>query len=181
MALRGRLVDEHDVARHAVAGPLGAHHRPDLVGVDRVPGPHGDEGGQALPEVGVGHPDDRDLAHRRVLDEERLDLAGVDVLAAADDHVVVSPRHEVEPVSHRAHVTGGDEAVEALLGAAVRVAVEDELVAGEDPPRLPGVTSRPSSSRTRTRVPSGGVPAVSGSRRRSCGVAMHTHEASVDP
>ena len=48
-------------------------------------------------------------------------------------------------------------------------------------PVSPGVTSRPSSSRIFTTVPSGGVPAVSGWRRMSSGVAMHTQEASVEP
>src|SRR4051794_30710897 len=70
-----------------------------------------DERGDLLAPHRVGHPDDRDLGHPGVAEEHVLDLARVDVLAPADDHVL-------EPA--------GDPAVAAL--------VHGRQVAGAQPP-----------------------------------------------
>ena len=40
------------------------------------------------PRVGIGHADHRAVGHGGVLEERGLDLHRVDVLAAADDHVL---------------------------------------------------------------------------------------------
>ena len=47
-----------------------------------------------LTPLGILHPDDRDIAHRRMLDEDVLHLRGGDVLSTTDDGVVGSPADE---------------------------------------------------------------------------------------
>ena len=180
--LAGRVAATHRGRRPRAArsgGPLGAHpdrarRRPTV----RHP-PSAMNAASRWPKSGSGTPT-TDTSHRGMGDEQAFDLGGIDVLAAADDHVVVPAVDEIEPVGTMPHVPGGDHPVDELLEPR-RVALEDHLVAAEDPPRLSVGTSAPSASSSRTTVPRGGVPAVSGWRRRSDGVAMQIHEASVEP
>ena len=109
----------------------------DLVGAELRPVRHGDEGRETLAEVLVRDADDGHLAHRRVLGEQGLDLGRVDVLTAADDHVVVPAVDEVQVALDVTDVPGGDEPVDEVLRLAVGVAVEDEVVAAEDAALLP--------------------------------------------
>ena len=119
-----------------MAGPLGAHQIAHVVGRQFGTRLERDERREPLAEVGIGHADDRYLTHRGMGDEQAFDLGGIDVLAAADDHVVVPAVDEIEPVGTMPHVPRGDHPVDELLGTPRRVALEDHLVAAEDPPRL---------------------------------------------
>src|SRR4029078_1140648 len=88
-ALR-QLVNQPDLPRVLVGG--------DLVAGERAQFLRGRAGvrlqrhGRAdfLAEVVVGYPDHGHLAHRRVLVQDFLDLAWVDVVAAPDDHVLLA-------------------------------------------------------------------------------------------
>src|ERR1700682_4206240 len=57
-----------------------------------------DDGVDLLASDLVGTPDDRRSPHRRVLEQHVLDLARIDVLAAADDHVLLAVDEEEEAV-----------------------------------------------------------------------------------
>ena len=103
---------------------------------------------QALAELVVAHPDHGDVADRLVAVKQLLDLLGEDVLAAGDDHVVVAAVDEEAPaLVEVADVARGHEAVDDVLAAAARVALEQHLVGHEDPPGLALRDLRPSSSR----------------------------------
>ena len=52
-----------------------------------------DEGLDRLAAVGVGHADDRCFFDLGVLKEHRLDVGGIDVKAAGDDHVLLAVGH----------------------------------------------------------------------------------------
>ena len=70
-------------------------------------------GDDALPEVVVGHADDRDLGHARVVEQHRLDLAGPDPVAAALDQVVLGAADDPVLAGRRrptADVAGGEPA-----------------------------------------------------------------------
>ena len=92
-------------------------------------GPHG------LSHVGMGDADDGDVGHRRVHHEHVLDLAGVHVDAARDDHV----RHPVGEVEVAVLVDPSDVAQRAPAplvergGRLGRVAVVLEPVRGLEP------------------------------------------------
>src|SRR5204862_1159965 len=84
----------------------------------------------------------RDLAHALEACDDVLDLAGEDVLAARDDHVVVAPLDRQPARAVEApHVAGRHQPLEDLLAAAARVAVERRRAPDEDAPRL-AVTDR---------------------------------------
>jgi hypothetical protein len=70
------------------------------------------EGGHGLPPPLVGQADDGHVGHRRVAEQECLDLPGVDVFAAPDDHVL-HPAGDaaVAPLVHRPEVAGAEPAV----------------------------------------------------------------------
>ena len=92
-----------------------------------------DEGLQALAELVVLHADHRGLGHVLVLLERLLDLLGIDVLAARDDHVVGAALDEQAPLLVEvAEVAGGHVAVHHLLALAAGVALEQHRVAHED-------------------------------------------------
>src|SRR4029434_8757087 len=99
---------------------------------------------------GVGHADHLDVADGRVPVEELLDLAWIDVLAAADDHVL-DPADDVGVAVgvHGRQVAGVHPArlVDGLAGGlgVVPVAEHDHVpagaqlargVAGDDPPAV---------------------------------------------
>src|SRR4029453_15910993 len=88
-ALR-QLVDEPHLARVLVGGDVLLDVRLQLRGRDRrsVLERHG--GADLLAELGMGDPDDRALAHRRVLVEHLLELPRVDVVAAANDQLLLA-------------------------------------------------------------------------------------------
>ena len=115
--------------------------------------------------------------------EQVLDLAREDVLAAGDDHLVVAAvDEEAAGRVEVADVAAAEEAVDDLLAAAAGVALEGHFVADEDPPDLaPRAPRWPSSSKSLTTVPRGGLPAVPGAARRSSGVATVAQETSVEP
>src|SRR5436190_1769051 len=94
-------------------------------------------------------PDGGALARQLRLDElpgrvarhlfDELDLAGKDVLAAGDDHVVLaSVDEEAARLVEVAEVARVHQVVDGLPRAAAGVALEDELAADEDVARLVG-------------------------------------------
>ena len=124
---------ERDVARDLVAGEV-APRELDQVGRQGCrAGSRLDRGVQALAPCVVRHAEHRDVLHARMAVEHILDLRGIDVDAAGDDHVAhpIADVHEalvVHPcdVAHREPV--------AALGLARRlrllvVLVEDAVVA----------------------------------------------------
>ena len=84
----GQLVDEDVLARHLVVGQLLQTEGAQLVTVRLHAGVQDDEGHQVLAEHGVRGADDGDLLDRVVLHQDVLDVGGVHVVAAADDHVL---------------------------------------------------------------------------------------------
>jgi hypothetical protein len=60
-----------------------------------------DEGDDLLAPLGARPPDHRHLGDRRVLQQHFLDLARIDVAAAADDHVLGAVLQRQEAVAHR--------------------------------------------------------------------------------
>src|SRR4051794_12067515 len=82
------LVDDDHVARHLVVGDLALAVLPHNVRVERTALAGDHERGELLTEALVGHPHDLHVGDVRVAVEELLDLPRVDVLAAADDHVL---------------------------------------------------------------------------------------------
>jgi hypothetical protein len=102
---------------------------------------------QALAELLVVDAEHRHLGDRLVAGEQVLDLAREHVLAARDDHVVVAAVDEQAALRVEvADVAGRHQAVDDVLAAAARVALELHLVADEDAARLAGWTGLPSSS-----------------------------------
>ena len=115
----GQLVDEPDPARVLVGGHLLLDVALQLVGVERLALLQHDRGAHLLAELVVRHADDGRLLDRRVLVEHLLDLARVDVVAAADDQVLLAvDDEEVAVLVHLGHVAGAEPAVvgDRLLG-----------------------------------------------------------------
>src|SRR5579884_914859 len=84
----GELSHELDVARDLVVGdPAFAVLLQGVLG-EAGALPDLDPGHELLAVLGVGHADHLDVAHVGVGVEELLDLPGVDVLPAPDDHVL---------------------------------------------------------------------------------------------
>ena len=80
------LVDEVELPRHLVAGDLGAAVLDELVEGGRArPGAGSHDGGDPLAPPLVGDADDEGVEHLRVGLQRRLDLLGVDLLAARVD------------------------------------------------------------------------------------------------
>ncbi len=81
----------------------------------------GDRGDHFLAEVGVLDPDTGDLGDRRVLVEGLLDLPRVDVVATADDHLLLAvDDEEVAVLIDPRHVAGEQPAVPHHLRGRVR-------------------------------------------------------------
>ena len=66
------------------------HHAISSSGSIVWPGREHDERVADLAHALVGHADDRDLAHRRVVADHVLDLGGIRVEAADDEHVLLA-------------------------------------------------------------------------------------------
>ena len=101
----------------------------DLRLVDARPGSGNDEGDGLFAHDRVGTADHSGLGHARVRLEHRFDLAGRDVLATADDEVLLAvDQHEVAVVVEVADVTGPQPAVLQRgggLGRLVQVTAHD--------------------------------------------------------
>ena len=96
-------------------GELGPHVRLHLVLRERGALAQYDEGLQAGSEVRVRDAHDSRVGDVLVLEQEILDLARKDVLAAGDDHVVVTSVDEQKSVFvEMSDVTGGQQAVELV-------------------------------------------------------------------
>src|SRR5919201_2543102 len=105
-------VDEGVRLRRLVLREMPARVRGELVRRQAHAVAHDDDGEHRLAPPRIGHPDDGRLSDRRMRVEDVLDLGGVHVLAAADDHVLfaVDERQEsllVEPPE----VAGAEPAV----------------------------------------------------------------------
>src|SRR4051812_5778381 len=85
-----QLLEELDVARHLVARQVLLHILLDLVLGQLGAAGGDDERLQPLAEVRVLDAHDRGIRDLRVLREQLLDLAGIHVLPARDDHVVLA-------------------------------------------------------------------------------------------
>src|ERR1700761_4488276 len=90
----GKLLDEHDLAGHLVAGEMATHVFLELDLGQHGAGVQADHGAQALSAPLVGDAHDRHLADAGHPSQEVLDLSREDVLATRDDHVVVTAVHE---------------------------------------------------------------------------------------
>ena len=88
VAVMGKLRHEADEARHLVVRDLALAERPDLFFGGAPAGLQHDPGADFLAEARVGHAEDLHRLHLRVAEQELLDLARIDVLAAADQHVL---------------------------------------------------------------------------------------------
>src|SRR3954447_17209715 len=108
----GQLVDEPDLARVLVAGDLLLDVRAQLVLGDVLAVLERDRGADLLAELLVRDADHRRLGHRGMLVEDLLDLARIDVVAAADDHVLLAiDDEEVAVLVDLGHVAGVEPAV----------------------------------------------------------------------
>src|SRR3954447_5356959 len=131
-----QLVEERHGLRHLEVRQVLAHVRPSLGLGEPGAGLLDDECREHLAELGVGHADHGGLVDLRVEVEQLLHLGGEQVLAAGDDHVVVTPIDEQVAVGVEvADVARRQQAAALLLVAAVGVALEPGAVADEDPPR----------------------------------------------
>src|SRR3954453_6261638 len=132
----GERVDDPDVARVLVGGDALLDEVAQLVGVARGALGQRPGGADLLAELLVGHADHRRLDHRRVLVEHLLDLARVDVVAAADDHVLLAVDDEEVPVLvDLRHVAAVEPAVADGLRRRVGlapVALHDVVAADDD-------------------------------------------------
>src|SRR3954451_12063006 len=82
-----------------------AHVAEKLVLADRLTGSGADERGDHLAHQVIGKPDDRNLTDSRMSEEELLQFARIDVLAASDDHVFEAALDRaVATLVHRAQI-----------------------------------------------------------------------------
>src|SRR3954447_10046380 len=108
----GQLVDEPDPARVLVAGDLLPDVLAQLLLGDLLALLQRDRRADLLAQLGMRHPDHGRLAHRGVLVEDLLDLARIDVVATADDHVLLAvDDEEVAVLVDLCHVAGVEPAV----------------------------------------------------------------------
>ena len=134
---QGEAVHHGDVARDLVPGDLAAAEGAHVFGRHGHVGPGDDEGAHFLAIFAAGHGHHLDVQHAGHAHEEFLDLARVDVLAAADDHVLdAAGDAHVAVLVHGAQVAGMQPAVRAdgagrLFGHIV-VALHDVVAAAAD-------------------------------------------------
>ena len=133
------------VARDLVVRELAGGELPDRVGVERLgAGLHLDPGAELLAVLLVGDADHLDVLDVGVGVEELLDLARVDVLAAADHHVL-DPADDVAVavLAHLGEVAGVHPAVGVdRLGGLLRlvpVAEHHRVAAGAELPGSPAL------------------------------------------
>src|SRR4051794_27425863 len=117
-----QLVDEEHLPGVLVGGDLLLAVVAQLLGGGLVTLLQGHDGDHLLAELGVRHPDHRRLGDRGMLVEDLLDLARIDVVAGADDHVLLAVDDEEVPVL-----------VDLRQVAAVEPAVADRLARGIGP------------------------------------------------
>src|ERR1700676_3970280 len=92
--LRQLEIGELDATWNLVTGQRSAAVRDQLIQTERDAGFQHDTRHDQLAPLGIGYAEYRGLANGRVFVEDSLDLAGIDVLAARDDHVL----HAVQDV-----------------------------------------------------------------------------------
>jgi hypothetical protein len=81
-------VDEAHVAGHLVVRNLSAAEFADLFLRDAHAAPQPDARADGLAVLGVGNTDDGDVEHRRMAIKIFFDFPRINVLAAADDHIL---------------------------------------------------------------------------------------------
>ena len=174
------LVDDLDVARDLVVGDAAAAELPQRVGVDVGARSQPDPRHQLLAVAVVGHADHLDVLDVGVGVEELLDLPRVDVLAAADDHVLDPPDDvHVAVVGHHREVAGvhpavGVDGLGRALGV-VPVALHDRVAARAELAGLATLERRARRRRRRCGSRRAGGPA----RRSPCGGAASRRAASA--
>src|SRR6185295_18195341 len=94
-ALRQLIVRELDTARNLVIGERAAAIGDQILDAERMAGLEDDAGRDDLSPLGIGDAEYRRLANGRMLIDNGLDLARVDILAASHDHVL----HAVEDIN----------------------------------------------------------------------------------
>ena len=139
-----------------------------------------------LAQLGVRDAEDGRLAYGRMLVEHLLDLARIDVVAAADDQVLLAvDDEEVAVLVDPCHVARDEPAVVGdRLGGRVGplpVAVHHVVPTDLDLADLALSDGSPSSSTTRISTPSIGVPIEPGLRSRSGWLKEATGEVSERP
>src|SRR6266496_6026430 len=131
------------------------------------------------------HPDDRRLGDGRVLVEDLLDLPRVDVVAAADDQVLLAvDDEEVTLLVDPAHIAGVDPAgPDGVLGrlGPVPVALHAVVAWMRISPTSPCGSSLPSSPATRISTPAIGVPIEPALRSRPGWLKEATGDVSDRP
>src|SRR3954447_18160397 len=132
----GQLVDEPDLARVLVAGDLLLDVLAQLVLGDVLTILQRDRGADLFPQLGVRHAEHGGLGHRGMLVEDLLDLARVDVVAAADDQLLLAvDDEEVAVLVDLGHVATVEPAVlDRVLGGVglVPVALHDVVALDDD-------------------------------------------------
>src|SRR5262245_39753787 len=108
-----QLVDDDEVLRTLLTRePRALEEAADLREVYRLRGPEHHEGTPLLASLAARHRDDRHVGHRRVARQDVLDLFRTDVLARADDDVLLpSGDHQVAPVHAAPEVAHAEVAV----------------------------------------------------------------------
>src|SRR5262249_8843005 len=91
---RQRRVQEFDLARNLVVGERATAEGNQIVGADCLSSCEHDRRGDELAPFLVRNSEHRSFAHRRMLEQDRLDFTGVDVLAAGDNHVLDAIENE---------------------------------------------------------------------------------------
>src|SRR5262245_33593063 len=126
-----QLVDRDEVFRKLLTGKTRALEKPaDLREVDALPRPEHDEGTSLLAGRAARHGDDRHVGHRLVGREHVLDLLRTDVLARADDDVLLPSRdHQIALVHATPEVAHAKVALVVEGGGIVLgMHVADELL-----------------------------------------------------
>src|ERR1700730_12007862 len=86
--LRQLEIGELDATWNLVTGQRSTAVRDQLIHTERGAGFQHDTRHDQLTPLGIGDAEHRGLANGRMFVEDSLDLAGIDVLAAGDDHVL---------------------------------------------------------------------------------------------
>ena len=160
----------------------------DLHEVDRLPGPEDDEGTSLLAGLAARHRDDRHVGDRGVGRQDVFDLLRADVLARADDDVLLPSRnHQIAPIHAAPEVAHAEVAV-LVEGTDVVVGMQiaDELLrpATRISPSSPSPTFAPLDGSTiltsvgETTSPSVSAPRSACARSRDPRVVVGI---SVDP
>src|ERR1041385_6253304 len=117
----GKIVHEQDLAKLLEAGGDAlVDPRPELLGRSGARLAQDDRGDRGLAPLLVGDPEHRDFAHRGVPGRKLFAVPGIDLHAAADDHVLL-PVHEIEePLGVAvAEIAGEEPSIADRLGGEV--------------------------------------------------------------